>query len=97
MSGVKRVRQQTCSVSVWVVGAGPLRQEFTVEILEQAPDSHVVWRTLGRGDLPAVRSGSGLWPRTVRRSACSSNSEAGTWRAPSGPYPASPNASLVAI
>lgn len=52
MSGVKRVRQQTCSVSVWVVGAGPLRQEFTVEILEQAPDSHVVWRTLGRGDLP---------------------------------------------
>ncbi|MEW2110963.1 SRPBCC family protein [Streptomyces albidoflavus] len=52
MSGVRRVRQQTCGVSVWVVGAGPLRREFTVEILEQAPDSHLVWRTLGRGDLP---------------------------------------------
>lgn len=52
MSGVKRVRQQTCSVSVWVVGAGPLRQEFTVEILEQAPDSHVVWRTLGAAISP---------------------------------------------
>ncbi|MFD4985502.1 SRPBCC family protein [Streptomyces sp. NPDC058374] len=48
MSVVKRVRQVTPCVSVWVIGAGPLHREFRTEILEQAPDSHLVWQSLDR-------------------------------------------------
>lgn len=48
MYAVKRVRPVTPGVSVWVVGAGALRREFEAEILEQAPDSHLVWQSLDR-------------------------------------------------
>ncbi|CAM5549522.1 MULTISPECIES: SRPBCC family protein [Streptomyces] len=51
MSVVKRVQQMTPGVSVWVIGTGPLRRELRAEILEQVPDSHLVWQGLDRRGL----------------------------------------------
>ncbi|MDT0615699.1 SRPBCC family protein [Streptomyces lancefieldiae] len=48
MSVVKRVDQVRPAVLLWVTRLGPVRREFTTEILEQVPDSHVSWRSLGR-------------------------------------------------
>ncbi|MYR43825.1 SRPBCC family protein [Streptomyces sp. SID5910] len=49
MSWVRRVEQVRPAVVVWIVGSGPVRREFRAEILEQVPDSHLTWRSLGRG------------------------------------------------
>ncbi|MEW1789225.1 SRPBCC family protein [Streptomyces albidoflavus] len=51
MSVVRRVQQVTPGVSVWVIGVGPLRQEFQAEIVEQVPDSHLFWQGLDRRGL----------------------------------------------
>ncbi|MEU3660650.1 SRPBCC family protein [Streptomyces sp. NPDC032940] len=48
-SWVRRVDQVRPTVLVWVVGYGPVHREFTAEIQEQVPDSHLTWRSLGRG------------------------------------------------
>ncbi|MFI9821509.1 SRPBCC family protein [Streptomyces sp. NPDC052013] len=48
MTAVKRVEQLRPNLTRWVVGAGPLRHEFTAEIVEQRPDELVAWRTLDR-------------------------------------------------
>ncbi|MFJ7073670.1 SRPBCC family protein [Streptomyces sp. NPDC098781] len=48
MGVVKKVDQVKPTVTVWTIGYGPLRREFQAEILEQEPDSHVVWRSLER-------------------------------------------------
>jgi uncharacterized membrane protein len=48
MTAVKRVEQVTPAVTLWVVGAGPVCREFATEIVEQVPDSHLTWRSLGR-------------------------------------------------
>ncbi|MEU0849964.1 SRPBCC family protein [Streptomyces flaveolus] len=49
MTWVRRVDQVRPAVLVWVIGSGPVRREFAAEILEQVPDSHLTWRSLGRG------------------------------------------------
>ncbi|MER7661619.1 MULTISPECIES: SRPBCC family protein [unclassified Streptomyces] len=49
MSTVKSVEQVRPTLTRWVVGLGPVRREFDAEIVEQLPDSHLVWQTLGRG------------------------------------------------
>ncbi|MCT7353586.1 SRPBCC family protein [Streptomyces sp. 15-116A] len=48
MTAVKRVEQLRPNLTHWVIGAGPLRHEFTAEIVEQRPDELVSWRTLDR-------------------------------------------------
>ncbi|WP_149957429.1 SRPBCC family protein [Zafaria cholistanensis] len=48
MALVKDVEQLRPNLLRWVVGRGPLRHEFDVEIVEQVPDSHVAWRSLDR-------------------------------------------------
>lgn len=48
MSSVKEVEQLRPHLVRWVIGAGPVRREFTVEIVEQRPDSLVAWRCLDR-------------------------------------------------
>ncbi|CAL9338997.1 hypothetical protein SUDANB126_00237 [Streptomyces sp. enrichment culture] len=48
MPVVKEVEQLRPNLTRWVVGAGPVRHEFTAEIVEQRPDSLVAWRGLGR-------------------------------------------------
>lgn len=48
MSTVKKVEQIRPNLTNWVIGFGPVRREFAAEIVEQVPDSHVVWRSLGR-------------------------------------------------
>lgn len=47
MSAVKKVDQVRPNFTNWVIGFGPLRSEFAAEIVEQVPDSHVAWRSLG--------------------------------------------------
>ncbi|WP_327677167.1 SRPBCC family protein [Streptomyces sp. NBC_00467] len=49
MSTVKSVEQVRPTVTRWVVGLGPVRHEFDAEIVEQLPDSHMAWQSLGRG------------------------------------------------
>ncbi|WP_344872703.1 SRPBCC family protein [Nonomuraea antimicrobica] len=49
MTVVKRVDQVRPTITRWVIGFGPVRREFEAEILEQQPDSHLIWRSLGRG------------------------------------------------
>ncbi|MEU1202336.1 SRPBCC family protein [Streptomyces sp. NPDC005813] len=48
MSVVKRVEQINPVVTHWVIGFGPVRREFKAEIVEQQPDSHLVWQSLER-------------------------------------------------
>ncbi|MFI8185735.1 SRPBCC family protein [Actinacidiphila glaucinigra] len=48
MSAVKRVEQINPAVTRWVIGIGPLHREFKAEIVEQRPDSHLVWQSLER-------------------------------------------------
>ncbi|MGW5973437.1 SRPBCC family protein [Streptomyces sp. NPDC055186] len=48
MTRVRRVDQIRPAVTRWVVGAGPVRREVGIEIVEQVPDSHLAWRTFGR-------------------------------------------------
>ncbi|MFB4421091.1 SRPBCC family protein [Streptomyces sp. QL37] len=48
MSTVKKVEQIRPNLTNWVIGFGPLRHEFAAEIVEQIPDSHLVWRSLRR-------------------------------------------------
>ncbi|ATW52061.1 SRPBCC family protein [Streptomyces peucetius] len=48
MSTVKSVEHVKPTLTRWVIGCGPLRREFTAEIVEQQPDSRVVWQSLGR-------------------------------------------------
>jgi len=48
MTVVKGVHQIRPNLTHWVLGRGPLRHEFDVEIVEQVPDSHVAWRSLDR-------------------------------------------------
>ncbi|MGV9557240.1 SRPBCC family protein [Streptomyces sp. NPDC003522] len=48
MRAVKRVDQVRPALTRWTIAAGPLRREFQAEIVEQEPDSHVVWRSLER-------------------------------------------------
>jgi len=47
-SVVKRVEQLRPNLTHWVIGFGPVRHEFNAEIVEQEPDSLVVWRSLDR-------------------------------------------------
>ncbi|MEU4096363.1 SRPBCC family protein [Streptomyces sp. NPDC026673] len=49
MSVVKRVEQINPAVTHWVIGIGPVHREFKAKIVEQQPDSHLVWQSLGRG------------------------------------------------
>ncbi|MFI6037899.1 SRPBCC family protein [Streptomyces sp. NPDC051315] len=57
MSTVKKVDQIKPVFTSWTIAVGPLRGEFEVEIVEQEPDSHLVWRSLGqhRGHRGEVR------------------------------------------
>ncbi|MFJ4694270.1 SRPBCC family protein [Streptomyces sp. NPDC088766] len=48
MTVVKKVDQVRPALTTWTVAAGPVRREFQAEIVEQEPDSHVVWRSLER-------------------------------------------------
>lgn len=48
MPVVKRVEQINPAVTRWVIGFGPVRREFKAEIVEQEPDSHLVWQSLER-------------------------------------------------
>lgn len=48
MSAVKKVEQINPAVTRWVIGLGPVHREFTAEIVEQHPDSCLVWRSLDR-------------------------------------------------
>jgi uncharacterized membrane protein len=48
MSAVKAVEQIRPNLTHWVIGYGPVRHEFDAEVVEQVPDTLVVWRTLGR-------------------------------------------------
>ncbi|MET9746702.1 MULTISPECIES: SRPBCC family protein [Streptomyces] len=74
MTSVKRVEQLRPTVTLWVVGLGPLRREFVTEIVDQVPDSHLTWRTLGqrhghRGEVTFRSTGEGGTAVTVRISA----------------------------
>lgn len=46
MTTVRKVEQVRPSITHWVVGLGPVRHEFTTEIVEQQPDACVEWRSL---------------------------------------------------
>ncbi|MHB9847748.1 SRPBCC family protein [Streptomyces krungchingensis] len=48
MSAVKKVEQINPVVTHWVIGLGPVHREFKAQIVEQQPDSHVVWQSLER-------------------------------------------------
>lgn len=48
MTVVKGVEQLRPNLTHWVIGIGPLRHEFTAEIVEQRPDQLVAWRILDR-------------------------------------------------
>ncbi len=45
---VHEVEVSRPTLTRWVVGYGPLRHEFLAEVLEQQPDEHLRWRSLGR-------------------------------------------------
>lgn len=48
LAAVRTVDQLRPSVTCWVIGLGPLRREFDVEIVQQDPDCFVAWWCLGR-------------------------------------------------
>lgn len=71
MSVVKRVEQVRPAVTAWVIGFGPMCHEFEAEIVEQEPDTCLVWRSLGRrpfhrGEVSFRPNGSGGTAVTVR-------------------------------
>ncbi|MFC5824237.1 SRPBCC family protein [Nonomuraea insulae] len=71
MTTVKRVDQIRPTITRWVIGFGPIRREFEAEIVEQRPDSHVVWRSLEgrprhRGEVTFRSTASGGSSVTVR-------------------------------
>lgn len=71
MTTVRRVEHIRPAVTLWVIGAGPVRRELLVEIVEQEPDSHVVWQGLGRrpahrGDVSFRSTAAGGAAVTVR-------------------------------
>ncbi|MEV0690834.1 SRPBCC family protein [Streptomyces sp. NPDC050388] len=71
MTGVRRVDQIRPTVTRWVVGVGPVRREVEIEIVEQVPDSHLVWRSLERrpshrGEVSFRSSMTGTTEITVR-------------------------------
>ncbi|MFA3875600.1 SRPBCC family protein [Streptomyces sp. MMCC 100] len=73
-TAVKRVEQLKPTVTLWVVGLGPLCREFAVEIVDQVPDSHLAWRSLGqrhghRGEVTFRSTEAGGTALTVRMSA----------------------------
>lgn len=71
MAAVKSVEQTRPAVTAWVIGYGPLRHTFETEIVEQQPDSHLAWRSLGRrsshrGDVTFRTTAQGRTAITVR-------------------------------
>ncbi|MFC8779108.1 SRPBCC family protein [Streptomyces nigra] len=46
MRTVREVDQIKPSLTSWTLAAGPLHGTFQAEIVEQEPDSHLVWRSL---------------------------------------------------
>ena len=71
MAGVRRVDQIRPAVTRWVVGAGPVRREVGIEIVEQVPDSHLTWRSLERrpshrGEVSFRSTAAGTTEITVR-------------------------------
>lgn len=48
MSTVNRVEQVRPAITRWFIGLGPVRSEFEAEIVEQEPDSHISWQSLGK-------------------------------------------------
>ncbi|MBV1941136.1 SRPBCC family protein [Streptomyces sp. BV286] len=48
MSVVRKVEQVRPALTTWTLAVGPLHREFQAEIVEQEPDSHMAWRSLGR-------------------------------------------------
>ncbi|KAF2782161.1 SRPBCC family protein [Streptomyces coelicoflavus] len=74
MTTVKRVEQIRPTVTLWVLGLGPVRREFATEVVDQVPDSHLTWRSLGqrhghRGEVTFRPTGAGGTALTVRMSA----------------------------
>lgn len=47
LEGVDEVRQLDDATTHWVVSLGGVRREFDAEILDQVPDDHVAWRSVG--------------------------------------------------
>ncbi|WP_217169098.1 SRPBCC family protein [Streptomyces sp. AC512_CC834] len=73
MTAVRRVEQVRPAVTLWVVGVGPVRRAFATEIVDQVPDSHLTWRSLGRrpghrGEVTFRPTGEGRTAVTVRMS-----------------------------
>lgn len=71
MTAVRGVEQIRPAVTVWVIGYGPMRHTFETEIVEQQPDSHLAWRSLGRhschrGDVTFRATAQGRTAITVR-------------------------------
>ncbi|MFD5567808.1 SRPBCC family protein [Streptomyces cadmiisoli] len=71
MSVVQRVDQVRPAVTVWVIGLGPVRREFQTEIVEQKPDTCLIWRSLEhrpshRGEVWFRPSAAGGTEVTVR-------------------------------
>lgn len=48
MTTVRRVDQIKPALTSWTLALGPVRGVFDAEILEQEPDSHLVWRSFGQ-------------------------------------------------
>ncbi|WP_328655926.1 SRPBCC family protein [Streptomyces sp. NBC_00334] len=74
MTSVKRVEQIRPALTLWTVGLGPVCREFATEIVDQVPDSHLTWRTLGqrhghRGEVMFRPTEAGGTAVTVRISA----------------------------
>ncbi|MER6164541.1 SRPBCC family protein [Streptomyces violaceorubidus] len=74
MTTVKRVEQIRPAVTLWAVGLGPVCREFATEIVDQVPDSHLTWRSLGqrhghRGEVTFRPTGRDSTEVTLRLSA----------------------------
>ncbi|PZT71313.1 cyclase [Streptomyces sp. SW4] len=68
MTAVREVEQVRPSLTRWVVALGPLRHEFTAEIVEQLPDTCVAWRSLDsrhRGEVTFLEETPGRTVVTV--------------------------------
>ncbi|MFJ4617225.1 SRPBCC family protein [Streptomyces sp. NPDC088812] len=71
MTTVKKVDQIKPTLTSWTIAVGPLRGEFDAEIVEQVPDSHLVWRSLDqrpahRGEVSFEPTAQGRTAVTVR-------------------------------
>jgi uncharacterized membrane protein len=47
MEGVESVEQLTDTTNQWTVEVGGATRRFTTEIVEQAPEMRIAWRTIG--------------------------------------------------